>query len=107
MLQNQPLQNQLLLSISEFARHLGVGTATIRRWEQEGKLQGVIRTIGNQRRIPITEVTRILNLPRPKPEPYLDPDEHGLGREDRPSEPIMYDAELEDLFEEFDDFDEA
>ena len=76
------LQNQLLLSISEFSRYLGVGTATIRRWESEGKLQGVVRTVGGQRRIPASEVSRILNLPKPKPVPYLCPIENGFGEDD-------------------------
>lgn len=48
-----------LLSVGETARRMGVSIDTIRRWERDGKIVG-IRTPGNQRRFPITEVQRLL-----------------------------------------------
>jgi len=42
------------------AELLGVTTQTLRNWDNAGKIQ-TIRTPGNQRRIPESEITRILN----------------------------------------------
>ncbi|MDA8333621.1 MAG: excisionase family DNA-binding protein, partial [Peptococcaceae bacterium] len=48
-----------MFSAGEAARRLGVHLTTIQRWDREGKLR-VVRTIGGKRRIPATEIERIL-----------------------------------------------
>jgi len=45
--------------IGEAAEMLGVTVETLRRWEGDGRLH-LARTAGGQRRIPLTEVTRLL-----------------------------------------------
>jgi excisionase family DNA binding protein len=47
------------LSIGEAAKALGVSMDTLRRWDRTDKLQ-VTRDERNQRRIPVTEVHRLL-----------------------------------------------
>jgi excisionase family DNA binding protein len=47
------------LSMGEAATALGVSMDTLRRWDRTGKLQ-VTRDEGNRRRIPVTEVHRLL-----------------------------------------------
>jgi excisionase family DNA binding protein len=47
------------LSMGEAAKALGVSIDTLRRWDRTGKLQ-VTRDERNQRRIPVTEVHRLL-----------------------------------------------
>jgi len=51
---------KLWLSISRAADLMGVHPETIRAWEREGKITGIIRTLGGHRRIPISEVERLL-----------------------------------------------
>jgi len=53
------------LRIGDAAEILGVGVDTLRRWEEEGRLTAE-RTPGGQRRVPISEVTRLL-AERPRP----------------------------------------
>jgi len=50
-----------LLTIKEAKTRLGVTTKTIQRWDREGKIK-VVRTLGGRRRIPESEVRRILGL---------------------------------------------
>jgi len=50
-----------LYTIKEAKRLLGVTTRTIQRWDKEGKIR-VVRTIGGRRRIPESEIKRILGL---------------------------------------------
>ncbi len=50
-----------LLTIKEAKRILGVSTKTIQRWDKDGKVR-VIRTVGGRRRIPESEVRRLLGL---------------------------------------------
>lgn len=50
---------QQAVPIGEAARMLGVSIPTIRNWERAGKI-AAIRTPGNQRRIPVAEVQRLL-----------------------------------------------
>ena len=38
------------VSIGEMARRLGVAVVTLRRWDREGKLKPLFRTIGGHRR---------------------------------------------------------
>lgn len=47
------------LRVGQAAELLGVTVETLRRWETEGRLS-VDRTSGGQRRVPITEVSRLL-----------------------------------------------
>jgi excisionase family DNA binding protein len=47
------------LSMGEAARSLGVSIDTLRRWDGAGKLR-VTRDQGNRRRVPLTEVDRLL-----------------------------------------------
>ena len=47
------------LRIGQAAELLGVGVETIRRWESEGRLR-TTRSAGNQRLVPVTEVSRLL-----------------------------------------------
>jgi putative resolvase len=55
------MKNKRLLHPKEAAYELGVSTKTIHRWDEAGKLR-TVRTIGNQRRIPIEEIWRLLAL---------------------------------------------
>jgi molybdopterin-binding protein len=50
--------------IGEAAIILGVRVETVRRWEREGRLKAR-RTKGGQRRIPASEIARILSERRP------------------------------------------
>jgi molybdopterin-binding protein len=47
------------IRIGQAAELLSVGVETLRRWELDGRLT-TTRTEGGQRRVPITEVTRLL-----------------------------------------------
>jgi putative resolvase len=60
------VKNKRSLHPQEAAYELGVSTKTIHRWDEAGKLRKV-RTIGNQRRIPIEEVWR-LHVPEKRAE---------------------------------------
>ena len=46
--------------IGDAAKAIGVRVETLRRWEREGKLR-TVRTDGGQRRVPATEVARLLS----------------------------------------------
>lgn len=50
-----------LYTLKEAKKLLGVTTRTIQRWDAEGKIR-VVRTIGGRRRIPESEIKRILNI---------------------------------------------
>ena len=50
-----------LYTLKEAKRLLGVTTKTIQRWDKQGKIR-VVRTIGGRRRIPESEIKRILGL---------------------------------------------
>ena len=52
------MKNKRLLHPKEAANELGVSTKTIHRWDEAGKLH-TVRTVGNQRRIPIEEIVRL------------------------------------------------
>jgi excisionase family DNA binding protein len=47
------------LTTGEAAKALGISADTLRRWDRDGKLR-VSRDAGNRRRIPVTEVHRLL-----------------------------------------------
>jgi len=50
-----------LYTLKEAKKLLGVTTRTIQRWDKEGKIK-VVRTIGGRRRIPESEIKRVLGL---------------------------------------------
>jgi putative resolvase len=50
-----------MFSVSQAARRLGVCPKTIRRWDDQGKIY-CHRTLGNHRRIPLSEVNRLLGI---------------------------------------------
>jgi len=50
-----------LYTLKEAKKLLGVTTRTIQRWDKDGKIR-VVRTVGGRRRIPESEVKRILGL---------------------------------------------
>jgi putative resolvase len=50
-----------LYTLKEAKKLLGVTTRTIQRWDRDGKIK-VVRTVGGRRRIPESEVRRILGL---------------------------------------------
>jgi putative resolvase len=50
-----------LYTLKEAKKLLGVTTKTIQRWDREGKIR-VVRTVGGRRRIPESEIKRILGL---------------------------------------------
>ncbi|TFG30350.1 IS607 family transposase [Candidatus Thorarchaeota archaeon] len=50
-----------MFSVSQAARRLGVCSKTIRRWDTQGYIH-CLRTPGNHRRIPLSEVNRLLGL---------------------------------------------
>ncbi len=52
------MKNKRLLTPSEAAYELGISVKTVHRWDEAGKLR-TVRTVGNQRRIPIEEISRL------------------------------------------------
>lgn len=56
-----PQVQEVLRPIGETARQLGVSIDTIRRWHRDGKIRAV-RTVGQQRRFPQSEIDRLLGL---------------------------------------------
>ncbi len=50
-----------LLRLSEACRRLGIHPNTLRKWEKQGKIR-VVRTPGGRRRIPESEVERLLGM---------------------------------------------
>ena len=58
--------SEVLLGAGEVARRLGVSPATIQRWVDGGVLSSV-RTDGGHRRVPVSEVRRVLSAERPDP----------------------------------------
>jgi molybdopterin-binding protein len=54
--------------IGDAAKAIGVRVETLRRWERDGKLR-TVRTDGGQRRIPATEVSRLLSERRAERSP--------------------------------------
>jgi len=52
------MKNKRLLSPKEAAFELGISIKTVHRWDEAGKLR-TVRTAGNQRRIPIEEISRL------------------------------------------------
>ena len=59
----EPENEEEYISLSKAAGLLGVTTKTIRNWDDKGKIR-TVRTPGNHRRIPVSEVTRLLQEER-------------------------------------------
>ncbi|MGC9076800.1 MAG: IS607 family transposase [Conexivisphaera sp.] len=55
------MEMERLYTLKEAKRLLGVTTRTIQRWDKDGKIR-VVRTVGGRRRIPESEIKRILGL---------------------------------------------
>ena len=55
-----------LLTIGEAAKHLGVSTQTLRRWEREKRIKPAQRTPGGQRRYDISEIVHEKRQSRPE-----------------------------------------
>jgi len=51
--------SEKLLTLGEAKKILGVTTRTIQRWDKEGKIR-IIRTLGGRRRVPDSEISRII-----------------------------------------------
>jgi putative resolvase len=53
-----------LLTLQETCRRLGIHPNTLRKWDKQGKIR-VVRTIGGRRRVPESEVERLMGFVRP------------------------------------------
>ena len=53
-----------LLTLQEACRRLGIHPNTLRKWDKQGKIR-VVRTVGGRRRIPESEVERLMGFVRP------------------------------------------
>ena len=54
-------EREQYVRLSEAATMLGVSVQTLRVWNNNDKIK-MIRTVGNQRRVPVSEIERVLNL---------------------------------------------
>ena len=59
------MKNKRLLHPQEAAEALGISIRTLIRWDQAGKL-ATVRTVGNQRRIPVEEIFRLRRQGEPQ-----------------------------------------
>ncbi len=48
-----------LLTLKEACKLLGIHPNTLRKWDKQGKIR-VVRTVGGRRRIPESEVKRLM-----------------------------------------------
>lgn len=62
--------NEKHIRLSEAAEMLGISVQTLRVWNNEGKIY-MIRTFGNQRRVPVSEVERVLNQQKQQDKPIV------------------------------------
>jgi len=53
-----------LLALSEACKRLGIHPNTLRKWDGQGRIK-VVRTVGGRRRIPESEVERLMGIVRP------------------------------------------
>jgi len=53
-----------LLTLSEACKRLGIHPNTLRKWDNQGKIL-VVRTVGGRRRIPESEVERLMGVAKP------------------------------------------
>jgi len=56
--------SERLLTLQEACRRLGVHPNTLRKWGKQGKIR-VVRTVGGRRRIPESEVERLIGFVKP------------------------------------------
>jgi excisionase family DNA binding protein len=59
------MKNKRLLTPSEAVEELGISIRTLIRWDQAGTLR-TVRTVGNQRRIPVEEIFRLRRQGEPQ-----------------------------------------
>jgi len=59
------MKNKRLLHPKEAAEELGISMRTLIRWDQAGKVR-TVRTVGNQRRIPVEEIFRLRRQGEPQ-----------------------------------------
>lgn len=53
-----------LLTLREACKRLGIHPNTLRKWDRQGKIR-VVRTVGGRRRIPESEVERLMGIVKP------------------------------------------
>ena len=58
------MMSERLLTLREACRRLGVHPNTLRKWDREGKIR-VVRTVGGRRRIPESELERLMGFVKP------------------------------------------
>jgi len=58
------MMSEKLLTLKEACRRLGIHPNTLRKWDKHGKLR-VVRTVGGRRRIPESEVERLMGFIKP------------------------------------------
>lgn len=58
------MMSEKLLTLREACRRLGIHPNTLRKWDKQGKLR-VVRTVGGRRRIPESEVERLMGFIKP------------------------------------------
>jgi excisionase family DNA binding protein len=56
--------SEKLLTLQEACRRLGVHPNTLRKWDRQGKIR-VVRTVGGRRRIPESELERLMGFVKP------------------------------------------
>ncbi|MCQ5340226.1 MAG: IS607 family transposase [Candidatus Methanomethylicia archaeon] len=56
--------SERLLTLQEACRRLGVHPNTLRKWDKQGKIR-IVRTVGGRRRIPESEVERLMGFVKP------------------------------------------
>jgi excisionase family DNA binding protein len=56
--------SEKLLTLQEACRRLGIHPNTLRKWDRQGKIR-VVRTVGGRRRIPESEVERLMGFIKP------------------------------------------
>jgi excisionase family DNA binding protein len=58
------MMSERLLTLQEACRRLGVHPNTLRKWDKQGKIR-VVRTVGGRRRMPESEVERLIGFVKP------------------------------------------
>jgi excisionase family DNA binding protein len=58
------MMSEKLLTLREACRRLGIHPNTLRKWDKQGKLR-VVRTVGGRRRIPESEIERLMGFIKP------------------------------------------
>ena len=58
------MMSEKLLTLREACRRLGVHPNMLRKWDRQGRIR-VVRTVGGRRRIPESEVERLMGFVKP------------------------------------------